>query len=720
MTLYQGQSLRVAKLDGNVAELCFDRKEDAINKFDLRTLTELGEAVEAIKKDGSCKALLVSSAKDVFIVGADITEFGKTFQQSEEEIAKWALQANQTFNAVEDLAMPSVTTINGFALGGGFEMALSTDYRVMSTAAQVGFPEVKLGIIPGFGGTVRFPRLVGADNAIEWIAGGDQMKADAALKVHAVDAVVAPDKLRAAALKLLEQAVAGKYDWQARRAQKKGPLKLSPMESMMVFETAKGFIAGKAGKAYPAPVEAVKVIQKAAGKGRDDALKIEGQGFAKLAKTTVADALIGLFLNDQFLKKKAKGQGKNATKPVKQAAVLGAGIMGGGIAYQSASKGTPIIMKDIKDEQLDLGMSEATKLLAKSVERGKLTPEKMGATLSDIRPTLNYGDFGNVDVVVEAVVENPKIKKAVLAEVEKLVKPDTIIASNTSSISIDLLAEAMERKGNFLGMHFFNPVHRMPLVEVIYGKETSKAAIGSIVAYATAMGKTPIVVKNCPGFLVNRILFPYFGGFLALVRDGADFVKIDKVMEDFGWPMGPAYLQDVVGMDTSHHVGDVLAEGYPDRMSNKDFKSALDVMYENKRFGQKNGVGFYKYETDPKGKPKKLADPKSYELIKAVQPGGQKDFSEEEIVDRHMLPMIIETVRCLDEGIVETPTEADMGLVMGIGFPPFRGGALRYCDTLGMKTVLEKAAKYAHLGKLYEPTASMKKMAADGKTFYSK
>jgi 3-hydroxyacyl-CoA dehydrogenase/enoyl-CoA hydratase/3-hydroxybutyryl-CoA epimerase/enoyl-CoA isomerase len=719
-SLYQGQSIRVGKLENGIAELCFDRKEDAINKFDLRTLTELGEAAEAIKQASGIRGVVVTSAKDVFIVGADITEFGKNFAQPEEEIAKWAVQANQVFNAVEDLPVPTVTAINGIALGGGFEMALSTDYRVMAATAQVGFPEVKLGIYPGFGGTVRLPRLIGADNAIEWIAGGEQQKADAALKMHAVDAVVAPEKLKEAALKLLAQANEGKYDWQARRAQKKGPLKLSPMESMMVFETAKGFIAGKAGKAYPAPLEAVKSIQKAASKGRDDALKIEAAGFAKLAKTSVADALIGLFLNDQFLKKKAKAQAKNATKPVKQAAVLGAGIMGGGIAYQSASKGTPIIMKDIKDEQLELGMSEANKLLAKQVERGKLTAEKMGATLAEIRPTLNYGDFGGVDVIVEAVVENPKVKKSVLAEVEKLVKPDTIIASNTSSISIDLLAEAMQRKENFLGMHFFNPVHRMPLVEVIVGKDTGKAAIGTIVAYATAMGKTPIVVKNCPGFLVNRILFPYFGGFLALIRDGADFAKVDKVMEDFGWPMGPAYLQDVVGMDTSHHVGDVLAEGYPDRMDNKQFKSALDVMYENKRFGQKNGVGFYKYETDPKGKPKKLADPKSYELIKAVQPNGQKDFGEEEIVDRHMLPMIIETVRCLDEGIVESPQEADMGLILGIGFPPFRGGALKYCDALGMKTVLEKAANYASLGKLYEPTASMKKMAAEGKTFYNK
>ncbi|HEY0973701.1 MAG TPA: fatty acid oxidation complex subunit alpha FadB [Solimonas sp.] len=717
--MYQGQSIKVSTLDGGIAELCFDRQGDSINKFDAQTVKELKEAGDALAKASGIKGLIVTSAKDVFIVGADITEFGKNFLQSEEEIANWAVEANKIFSAIEDLPFPSVTVINGIALGGGLEMALSTDYRVMSTAAQIGLPETKLGIFPGFGGTVRLPRLIGADNAIEWIAGGDQQKPEAALKVHAVDAVVAPEKLKEAALKLVAQAIEGKYDWKARRAQKTGKLKLDPIESMMVFSTAKGFIAGKAGKNYPAPLAAVSAIEKAAGKTRDDALKIEGQAFAKVAKTTQADALIGLFLNDQLLKKKAKSATK-AGKPIKQAAVLGAGIMGGGIAYQSAVKGTPIIMKDIADKALDLGMSEANKLLSKQVERKKLKPEKAGAVLATIRPTLNYGDFQNVDVIVEAVVENPKIKKSVLAEVEGLVKPGTIIASNTSSISIDELATAMKHPEHFLGMHFFNPVHKMPLVEVIYGEKTSKEAISTIAAYAAAMGKTPIVVKNCPGFLVNRILFPYFGGWLALIRDGANFEAVDKIMETFGWPMGPAYLQDVVGIDTSHHVGDVLAEGYPDRMDNKQFKSALDVMYENKRYGQKNGIGFYKYTTDPKGKPKKEVAPDTYQLIGSVQPNGQKDFSEEEVIDRLMLPMIIETVRCLDEKIVETPAEADMGLILGVGFPPFRGGALKYADTLGMKTVLEKAAKYAHLGKLYEPTASMKQMAAEGKLYFPK
>ena len=716
--MYEGKSLRVTRLDGDIAELCFDRKDESVNKFDQQTVGELGEVAALLAKESGLKGLVVTSAKDGFIVGADITEFGANFSKSEEEIVDWALQANQIFNAIEDLPFPSVTAINGIALGGGFEMCMATDYRVMADNAQVGLPEVKLGIYPGFGGTVRLPRLIGADNAIEWIAGGSPNKAQDALKVHAVDAVVPSEKLMEAALRLIKDAAAGEYDWKARRAQKTGPLKLQGVESMMVFETAKAFIAGKAGKNYPAPLAAVSSIQKAATKGRDEALKIEAQGFAKIAKGTVADALISLFLNDQLIKKKAK-KAQKAGRPVKQGAVLGAGIMGGGIAYQSAVKGTPIIMKDINDAALELGMNEANKLLSKQVERGKMNQEKAGKVLGSIRPTLNYGDFGGVDAVVEAVVENPKVKKSVLSEVESLVREDTVIASNTSSISIDDLATAMKRPQNFLGMHFFNPVHKMPLVEVIRGEKTSDEAVSTIVAYATAMGKSAIVVNNCPGFLVNRILFPYFGGFLALVRDGADFTQVDKVMEAFGWPMGPAYLQDVVGMDTSHHVGDVLAEGYPDRMG-KEFRSALDVMYENERYGQKNGKGFYRYEKDPKGRPKKTPDEAAYKLIADVQPNGQKDFEEEEIIDRMMLPMIIETARCLEENIVGTAQEADMGLILGIGFPPFRGGALKYADTVGLKAVVEKADRYSALGKLYEPTATMREMAANGQTYYSK
>merc|ERR1711879_583077 len=485
---------------------------------------------------------------------------------------------------------------------------------------------------------------------------------------------------------------------------------------MMVFETAKGFVMGQTKGQYPAPIMAIKTMQKHASMTRDKAIATEAKNFAKLAKSTESQALIGLFLNDQLLKKKAKEYDKQA-RPTNKAAVLGAGIMGGGIAYQSAYKGTPIMMKDINEAGIQLGLDEANKLLAKRVDKGKMRAAKMGEALNRIRPTLSYGDFGDVDTVVEAVVENPKVKKMVLAELEDQVSDDTIVPSNPSTISIDLLAEDLKRPQNFLGMHFFNPVHMMPLVEVIRGKATSEEAVATVVAYAKKMGKTPIVVNDCPGFLVNRVLFPYFAGFAALLRDGADFQKIDKVMEKFGFPMGPAYLLDVVGIDTGHHANEVMAAGFPDRMK-ADFKTGMDVMYENERFGQKNNQGFYVYETDKKGKPKKVVDESVYELLAPVC-SDKRDFSDEEIIQRMMIPMCIEIARCLEEGIVDTPSEADMGLIFGIGFPPFRGGACRYMDTVGLAQFVEQCDQYSELGKLYEPTGRMRDMATNGDSYFA-
>lgn len=713
--IYEGKAITVKALESGIVELNFDLKGESVNKFNRLTLNDLRQAVDAIKADASVKGVIVTSGKDVFIVGADITEFVDNFKLPDEELVAGNLEANKIFSDFEDLSVPTVVAINGIALGGGFEMCLAADYRVMSTAAKVGLPEVKLGIYPGFGGTVRLPRLIGVDNAVEWIASGKENRAEEALKVHAVDAVVVPEKLQEAALDLVKRAISGELDYKAKRQPKLEKLKLNAIEQMMAFETSKGFVAGQAGPNYPAPVEAIKTIQKAANFGRDKAIEVEAAGFVKLAKTSVAQSLVGLFLSDQELKKKAKAYDKQA-RDVKLAAVLGAGIMGGGIAYQSAVKGTPILMKDIREEGIQMGLNEASKLLGKRVEKGRLTPEKMAEALNAIRPTTSYGDFRNVDIVVEAVVENPKVKQAVLAEVEGLVKEDAIIASNTSTISISLLAQALKRPENFCGMHFFNPVHMMPLVEVIRGEKTSETAIATTVAYAKKMGKSPVVVNDCPGFLVNRVLFPYFGGFARLVSAGVDFVRIDKVMEKFGWPMGPAYLMDVVGMDTGHHGRDVMAEGYPERMKDER-RTAIDALYEANRLGQKNGKGFYSYETDKRGKPAKVVDESVKDVLAPIV-YEQREVTDEDIINFMMIPLCLETVRCLEDKIVETAAEADMGLIYGIGFPPFRGGALRYIDSIGVAEFVALADKYADLGPLYHPTAKLREMAANGQRFY--
>ncbi|MFZ9595755.1 MAG: fatty acid oxidation complex subunit alpha FadB [Bdellovibrionia bacterium] len=713
---YTGQAIQCIPLEEGIVELQFNLEGDSVNKFNALTLRELEEAVEKIKADPSIRGLMLTSAKDCFIVGADVTEFLDHFKKTDEELKQWLTRVNRIFSDIEDLNYPTLTAINGFALGGGFELALTTSFRVMSMDTKVGLPETKLGIYPGWGGTVRLSRLCGADHAIEWIASGEQWKSDAALKIGAVDAVTAPNQVRAVGLQMLKDAQAGKLNWKARQKEKKSPLLLNPVESTMVFETSYAFVAAQAGPHYPAPLMAIEVMKKGATLARNEALVIETEGFVKMAKTSVAHSLVSLFLGDQMVKKLTKKISKEAT-PVKSAAVLGAGIMGGGIAYQSASRGVPIFMKDIQPKALELGMKEASKLLDKSVSKKKITPLQMAETISQIRPTLSYGEFSAVDFVVEAVVENEGVKKSVLAEVESAVKPGSILASNTSTISISRLAEGLKHPESFCGMHFFNPVPRMPLVEIIRGKKTSEKTIATAVAYAAQMGKTPIVVNDCAGFLVNRVLFPYFAGFMRLVNDGVDFQRIDKVMEKFGWPMGPAYLLDVVGIDTAHHAHAVMASEFPDRMKSSE-KNILEAMYQSKRLGQKNSLGFYKYENDKKGRPKKEADSQVKSILAPLMASSPKDVSDAEIIERMMLPMIFEASRCLEENIVSSPVEVDLGVIYGLGFPPFRGGVLRYADSLGMKALCQASEKYQGLGRLYEATSQVLAFEKSGKSFY--
>jgi len=713
--LFSGQAFQLSDHDG-VLELCFDSQNEKVNVFNKIALKEFGDVLKVIESQTTAKGLVMTSAKSVFVAGADITEFLDYFEQPDEVLRTMLNEVNGMFNRFEDLPFPTVAAINGEAQGGGFEVCLACDFRIAGSAARVGLPEVKLGIMPGWGGSVRLPRLIGVDNAVEWMCAGGSKRATAALKDGAVDAVVADDALRQSAFDLVEDASAGKFDIQKRRAIKKNPLSLSPLELTMAVESAKGVVGAKAGPHYPSPLTIIDTIAAHATLERDAALPHESDSFVKLAKTDVAANLVGIFLNDQLLKRIARKQTKVADK-VDQAAVLGAGIMGGGVAYQSASNGVPILMKDIAESALDAGLDEAGSLLQKQIKRGKLKPEGLAGVLNAIQPALSYGEFGDVDLVVEAVVENPKIKMSVLAEVEGEVSDDTIITTNTSTISVDLLSTALKRPENFCGMHFFNPVHRMPLVEVIRAKTSSEKAIATTVAYAQAMRKTPIVVNDCPGFLVNRILFAYFGGFNKLMADGGDHMAIDKAMERFGWPMGPAYLLDVVGLDTGKHAAGVMADGFPDRMA-EDGDTIIDAMFKAERLGQKNGKGFYRYEKDRKGRPQKKPDDEANAVIASIQ-SAKRDIDAEEIVDRMMIPMCIESARCLEDDIVSTAAEVDMGLVYGIGFPPFRGGVLRYVDKMGLDAFCARADKYKDLGPLYHPTAKMRDMAKTNTQFHA-
>ncbi len=704
-SLYSGNCVELKSIEGTeFHELSINLKKESVNKFNAETLRELEEAISKIP--ASLKGLLVSSGKETFLAGADITEFLEHFKKPEAELRTWIGNGQKLFSKLEDLNAPTVCIISGFALGGGLEFALACDFRIATPGTKIGAPETKLGIIPGWGCTVRLPRLIGIDPAIEWIAGGNQYDANDALKVGVIDGIVQAADLRSAGLSLLSQCAAGTMKWKQRKIEKQAPITLNTTERTMALNISKAGVFMVAGKNYPAPFAAIEAIEKSLDSGREEAMLNEATQFAKMAKTTQAAALVGTFLGDQAVKKKAKGA-KALAKEIKQAAVLGAGIMGGGIAYQSAVSKIPILMKDIRPEALGHGMKEAATLLDKQVQRGKATPLSMADTLSKISPTLKQEDLKTANYIIEAVTENEKVKISVLKEVEDTVGPDTIIASNTSTISITHLANSLKRPEKFCGMHFFNPVPKMPLVEIIRGAKSSPETIATAVQYALSMGKTPIVVNDCPGFLVNRVLFAYFTAFNQLVKEGVDFVRIDQVMEKWGWPMGPAFLLDVVGVDTANHASEVMAKGFPDRMP-LHADDSVALLYKANRFGQKNGKGFYSYSLDAKGKPKKEVLPEIYSLLGQDGKTFNTTVSDEDIVSRLMLPFVFESARCLNEKIVDEAYELDLAMLTGLGFPPFRGGPMRYAQAIGAGSLIEKGQLFAKkYGPLYEVTSGI-------------
>jgi 3-hydroxyacyl-CoA dehydrogenase / enoyl-CoA hydratase / 3-hydroxybutyryl-CoA epimerase / enoyl-CoA isomerase len=714
--LFQGENIQVLSLDNGLVELRFDRRDAAINKLDASTVDEFRQATACIAASPSTRGVLVSSAKDVFIVGADITGFSALFQLSAEDIAKVVRADVESVTAFEDLQIPSVVAINGFALGGGLELALLASLRVIASTAQVGLPEVKLGLIPGLGGTARLSRVAGLATAVDWIASGRSANASAALAAGVVDQVVPPEGLREGALALLQRAVRGEIDWQAAQQRKRMGLPLSAQEAAGIVEAARVLIETRSGKHLPAAMMAIGMMGEAATCERTGALDLESSTFGRVARTQAASSLVQAFLNEQALKKRFRNHAQ-AARPVKRAVVLGAGVMGGGIAYTSALRGTPVRIKDIARPQLDLGMAEVDRQLARMLEHGRLDEAKAHAVRASIVPQLDEAGFGIADCVIEAVIENLDIKRKVLAALELAVKADTVIASNTSSLRIDDLAQPLARPENLVGMHFFNPVPVMQLVEVIRGTRTSDAAVSTAVGYAVAMGKTPIVVKDCPGFLVNRILTPYVNAFVQLIADGADFEKVDRAMEGFGWPMGPAYLQDVVGMDVGAHVGDVISAGYPQRMQPVEH-NVVKLMVESGRYGQKSGAGFYRYEHDPARRPRKLTAPDAHALVARIQRRGTRGFEDAEIVERMMLPMIVEAAHALEEGVVATPAELDVALLLGVGFPAYAGGALKYADWLGLDRVVALCDRHAALGPQYAATPRMRAMAAAGERYY--
>lgn len=707
--MYTGEHIQVTQHKDSIIELVINSQNASVNTLSAAVLAELKAAIEKIKSESSALGLIIRSDKSSFVVGANILELIELQKQPEAATHAMLEETHALFNSIENLPFPTVSIINGMALGGGFEIALTTDFRVATQDALIGLPEITLGLCPGWGGNIRVARLAGAEKAFEMILSGRPVKAGKAKELGLVDAIVDDAGIETANSLILSS---NKQKTESQRLRKH---LASEQNSEAIKAAALNQFASQLNVNTPAANEIIDLISSTAQLDFISALKAEALCFAKLMQSDAGKALSGLFASDQFIKTQAKRFAK-AGGSVSKGAVIGAGVMGGGIAYQSAISGIPVEMKDINDPALDLGVSTATVLLDRQIKKGKLSEAQKIETLTKINPTLNFDGFSDVDMVVEAVVENPKVKAMVLSDVESVLRDDTVLSSNTSTISITRLAESLQRPEQFCGMHFFNPVHAMPLVEVIRGEKTSDETVARAVNYALAMGKKPIVVNDCPGFLVNRILFPYFNAFNRLLLDGADFEQIDRVMETFGWPMGPAYLADVVGIDVLVHADQVLQHGFPERMGH-DGTVIAESMLTKGELGQKSGSGFYAYGKDENGNRFKRPAESTLALI-SEHASVQRSFSDQEIIDRLMIPLCMETVRCLEDGIVSSAAEADMGLILGLGFPKFRGGALRYIDLLGLKEFQAKVDQYASLGALYQTTENFIARANDNRTFY--
>lgn len=707
-------ALRLEILDGDIALVTLDQPGSRANTLSQAMLDELEAMVGQLKTRSELRGLIFRSGKPgMFIAGADLRELGSA-PQDPDTARKLVKRGLDLIASIEALPYPTVAAIEGACMGGGLELTLGFDYRLASThpKTEIGLPETKIGLIPGWGGTQRLTRLIGPSLAAEMICTGEAAKAERARQIGLVFDAVPSEHLQDEAVRRLQEARKSD-EWKAIRKRKQQPVGLSEEQMSFTFAVARAQVMAKTSGQYPAPLAALEAIAKGCNLPLEDGLKVETDQFVQLVGSPISRNLIAVFFMTQRLQKDPGVSDANVQpKTVHQVAVLGAGIMGSGIAGAHVRRSIPALLLDNVPAALEKGIGNITKSLQGRVEIGRLSPADAAAALARLSTSMTLNALADRDVVIEAIIENEEAKANIYRQVQKVLRPDAILASNTSTISITRMAQSVERPEKFAGMHFFNPVDRMQLVEVIRGDKTSDETVVTLVALAKRIGKTPIVVRDCPGFLVNRILFPYLNESLVLLQEGASPRAIDKAATRFGMPMGPITLNDLVGLDTSLYAGRVINTAFADRAAPTRI---LDELVAAGRLGQKSGAGFYSYARGSRG-----VDDPAFETILAKCRTGQRQISEEEITDRLFLPMLTEASRVLSEGIVREPGDVDMGLILGIGFPPFRGGILRWADSLGMAKVLEKLKTYEHLGARFQPTEQMRKLAAEGKGFYGR
>ena len=706
--------------DDGIAWLRFDLPDEKVNKFTSVVMEQLDKALDEITVNPDIKAVAIFSGKpDSFIVGADIAELAAI--KDTNDAREKAHAGQHLFDKLASLRVPTVVVIHGACMGGGLEMSLACDYRLATDheKTSLGLPEVKLGILPGWGGTQRLPRLIGLPQALTMILSGSPVNGKKAYRTGLVDGLVAAEFLQEQTRRFI-QSVLSKNGAKniAHKRQKRQPL---PMRLMCKTPPGRALVFKRAGDAtlkrtkghYPAPMEALDVIRQSVGMSLPQGLEIEAEAFARLAPSTISQNLVWLFQASQRIKKHYKGPSDGSGKTIQHTAVIGAGVMGGGIAWALSKIGLSVRLKDIAWDAIATGMAKAAEINRGLVTRRKMTKEQANLGMHRISGTVGYDGFGRIDLVIEAVVENMDIKKKVIQEIESHVTDNAIICTNTSSLPIGDISSEMAHPERFVGLHFFNPVNRMPLVEIIPSDKTSPQTVAAAVGLAKKLSKTPVVVADRPGFLINRILLPYIIESIRMFEEGVDTQRIDRLIEDFGMPMGPLTLADEVGLDVGLKVAHVLEDAFGSRMQ---VPPVLETAVgDGAMLGKKTGSGFYTYR-----KGKKQPNPAAEKWAKKSggRTGGQ-GISDEQIVDRTILTMVNEAARCLEEGVVDTPEALDMGMLMGTGFAPFHGGLLRWADSRGVDNIAKRLNTLtSDLGDRFQPAPLIEKLAASNGRFY--
>jgi len=693
--------VQLTKIDG-IAVVTINNPP--VNALSAAVSKGIADAVAQIEKDDTVSAVVFIGAGRTFIAGADIKEFGEL--TSGKIICRESLKP--LLLRIEDLRVPVVMAIHGTAFGGGLELAMAGHYRIALPSAQVGQPEVKLGIIPGAAGTQRLPRLAGVAKAVEMCAEGAPVKAEDALKCGILDRLVEGDLL-AAALAFAKEVSAKPAAKTRERNEKLG----APGQNAAIFAAARE-TARKKQRGLFAPLAAIDAVEAATTLPFEEGCQKEEELFTKCLFSDQSKALIHAFFGEREVAKIPDVPKETPTRGVNSIGIVGAGTMGGGIAMVFANAGIPVLLKETDQAALDRGLANIQKNYANSVKRGRFTQQYVEERRKLIWPTLDYGEFAGVDMVVEAVFESMALKKEVFSQLDRICKPGAVLATNTSSLDIDEIASATARPQSVIGTHFFSPANVMRLLEIVRGASTSKEVIATCMQLSKKLGKIGVLVGNCMGFVGNRMFGPYRREAQFLVEEGASVEAVDTALYDFGMAMGPLATGDLAGLDVGWRIRKEFRH-----LQKPGIRQPLieDRLCESGRFGQKTGAGWYKYDENRKSSP----DPQVTDLIRQwTSEGGipQSEISAEEIVDRCIYTLVNEGARLLEEGIALRAVDIDIIYLNGYGFPAYRGGPMWYADTVGLTKVCERIREFQQrLGNWWEPAPLLQRLAEQGKTF---